>query len=366
MTEKQIKENIINIVDSTYMKNYLLEKQNEIKISEYVELIATAPLSLKRKAALLTDLLKVSMSEEDFQYTSESLQMVQTALERLYQVDRTQTLLLLTCVDIEKGEPCLFDAVPVLSYKGALQYIQQNYRNVAEDDSIPDDTECDFYFRLESYRIEDNDTLSQQDCYILTPSGEVQYFRSDFDIKANTRYIMNPKPTLFYMHGTGAEYAMTPYEPGDILFINCRPYNLPSYCLIYHINQDAPRDCCSLRCFYPAFDGIIGEGALKHGHFSTMESDYYTDCFMSPLFRAELYTGELPESCSFMKSVSLILKEYPELGKDIDSLMWKYGEDFSIHSGSDYKSIHGITEERWNKITEYCQEYAQNKKAKNK
>ncbi|MCC8046577.1 MAG: hypothetical protein LIP12_13995 [Clostridiales bacterium] len=370
MMEMRIKEDIleavIDIVDSAYMRSYLLEKRNEITISEYVELIAAAPHSLPQKASLLSDLLKIPMSAEDFQYVKRSLRMVETALERLYSVDRTKTILLLNCIDIEKGEPCLLEAVPVLSYQGALQYIRQNYVNDTDDDFTLDDRECDFYFRLDFYDIQESETLEQQYCYILTPGGEVQYFRNDLDGKKREHKIGEPKSTLFYRHGKEAEYAMTPYQPGDILYVNCRPYTLPSYCLIYRINPDMPRDCCSLRCFYPAFDGVIGEGALKHGHFSTMASDYYTDCFVSPLYRAELYTGELPESCSFMKQVSSILKEYPELGKDIDSLMWKYGEDFPVHSGSAYKSIHGITAEGWEKITNHCLEYARNQKLRNR
>lgn len=43
---------------------------------------------------------------------------------------------------------------------------------------------------------------------------------------------------------------------------------------------------------------------MLHGHYYAMEYQFDFYRLISPLYRAELFTGELPENCSFMKLLS--------------------------------------------------------------
>jgi len=80
-----------------------------------------------------------------------------------------------------------------------------------------------------------------------------------------------------------------------------------------------PSDCCGLRCLYPGCSGFIEEGALKHGHFYHQNEQYYSHGHISPLFRAEVYQGKLPELYAFMEPVSKALKNNSSLMDRIDS-----------------------------------------------
>lgn len=116
--------------------------------------------------------------------------------------------------------------------------------------------------------------------------------------------------------GGGMEFIPVPYQPGDILYVDCRPFLRPTFCLIYYVGDD--RECCSVRCLYPEYGDIIGEGALKHGHFYSYDGGYHNAEFIAPLFRAELYKGVLPEDYQFMKEISMKLVCNATLSEELD------------------------------------------------
>lgn len=54
-------------------------------------------------------------------------------------------------------------------------------------------------------------------------------------------------------------------------------------------------------------------GALKHSHFCNWGERWRP--YLSPLYGAERYTGELPEDQKYMKILSEALRKEPELGR---------------------------------------------------
>lgn len=84
---------------------------------------------------------------------------------------------------------------------------------------------------------------------------------------------------------------------GIFLRIDCRPYTpLSFYCLLIQVRSG----CRGLWCLFQ-FEWQHWSGALLHGHYYAMEYQFDFYRLISPLYRAELFTGELPENCSFMK-----------------------------------------------------------------
>ena len=102
-----------------------------------------------------------------------------------------------------------------------------------------------------------------------------------------------------------------PWQPGDILRIDGRPYRPGNaYCVLLEVGDD----CCGVQCAFPNEDGAIGHGALKHGH--CCDRLHRLSVFgVSPLYSAELHQGELPDNCAFMKKASNLLYRNPNLGK---------------------------------------------------
>ena len=106
-----------------------------------------------------------------------------------------------------------------------------------------------------------------------------------------------------------------PYQPGDILEIDCRPYAPgPAYCVIAEVGDD----CCGVQCFYREDIFRIEHGALKYGHYFSG----YPACsqFLSPLYRAKVYHGKLPWFCEFMERLAEKLREDPGIAQKLYEL----------------------------------------------
>ena len=225
---------------------------------------------------------------------------------------------------IEMNSKRLEDAVLVLSYQDALNYIYENYvEDIEERSFIPDNQKGrkDFYFILERYRLIGTEYQKEYE-YIMDNIGEVLYFRRIKNEGGKRVFCKN------IFQGGGMEFIPVPYQPGDILYVDCRPFLNPTFCLIYYVGDDT--DCCSVRCLYLEYGDIIGEGALKHGHFCSRNGEYHNAEFISPLFRAELYKGVLPEGYQFMKGISMKLVCNATLSEELDEFFINNRKNFFI------------------------------------
>lgn len=62
-------------------------------------------------------------------------------------------------------------------------------------------------------------------------------------------------------------------------------------------------------------------GALLNGHYFAQEYDFSWWASYSPLYRAEVFTGELPENCRFMKELSEKIHADPGCGDLMDRVL---------------------------------------------
>lgn len=92
---------------------------------------------------------------------------------------------------------------------------------------------------------------------------------------------------------------------------------ISAYCVLIQVRSG----CCGLWCLFPNLNGSIGQGALLHGHYYAMEYQFDFYRLISPLYRAELFTGELPENCSFMKLLSEKIHADPGYGDKVDEVL---------------------------------------------
>lgn len=288
------------MIDAECMRNYLLEHMNELQIYDFVEIIIGAPKALKKKAELMAKLLECQMNEEDCKYVNHCLQVVQEAISFLHYADSEKVRMVLRCVDTEGKKQYTIDAVPVLSYEDTLRYIKEDFGVEEEDECL------DFYFCLDLYEITENEKLLWKYEYICNGKGEVQFFRVH-DQKKNG--------LSKSLRDIGMEYFPTPYQVGDVLYIDCRPFLQPCYCLIYYIINR--KDCCGTRCLFLTEEKLVQEGALKHGHFYPTDSDVQCPFSISPLYRAEI-CKEVPEEVRVLEDIGCMLQRNPSMAEQLD------------------------------------------------
>lgn len=308
--KNQIYTEIINLIDSVCMRNYLLENQAELGTYHYLDIIAGAPVSLNRKQELLVALENVAQNNREKKEIAEHLNLLEDALNKLYSFSPDKSVLIIVNIyyDSDSGQPVYThdEFFPAVSYRGAQLTIQRyNDECELEPGEIPP-----WYWKLELYQIQEDGTTQPDYTYICSLDGEVQYFYCCGDkTRRRTRWDQpfgSSSPNL---------NLPVPYQPGDILYVDCRPYTQPAYCLIMKVGND----CCGIQCLYRR-GHTISAGAFKHGHYS--EDADGEEQYLSPLYRAELYEEELPPEYAFMARFSQKLKQNPEYGRMLSDVIW--------------------------------------------
>lgn len=98
-----------------------------------------------------------------------------------------------------------------------------------------------------------------------------------------------------------------PFEPGNIVTIDCRPYMDVFHAVISDIGDN--EDCCAVQAIFVGQNGLLDITAMKHNTF-TSGSPSYPSC----LYRAEKYTDQLPRRERPLLTISRAIRENPECG----------------------------------------------------
>lgn len=167
------------------------------------------------------------------------------------------------------------------------------------------------YWRIEFYRpgcAGGAGFVRPEYTYIAPYHGEPQYFLHDAK-SVSQHDAVGDDP---FGADSGDLNLPTPYRPGDILRVDGAPYaSGPHYCIIIEVGDD----CCGIQCLYPEQGGRVGLGAFKHGYYFTEHLDVCR--YLSPLYGARVFEGNLPEECAFMKQLSEKLRKDPDFGKTL-------------------------------------------------
>lgn len=303
-------EEILGLLSgSPELHAYLLARPEQLQTTDYADIITGAPIALTEKGRLLERLSEHMTHSEDAGLIRDYSACLNTALQALESKDAAFS------AELWKDGEQLDGPYIAFSMEEARRAIAQ-YRKYWEENA---DDEIATYWRIEQYRqggaSDRNGFARPEYTFAADPNGEVQYFMHD------------PQKR----RGVWAEGAFggdsvhlnlpVPYRPGDILEVGCAPYvSEPHYCILTEVGDD----CCGVQCLYPGENGRIEFGALKHGH-------YFSGCFdrrqyLSPLYGAKIYTGELSGEYKFMKPLSEKLHKDPAFGK----VLWEIGHDLGF------------------------------------
>ena len=306
-----ILEEILGLLSgSPELHAYLLARPEQLQTTDYADIITGAPIALTEKGRLLERLSGHMAHSKDADLIRDYSACLHMALQALESKEAAFS------VELWKDGEQLDGPYIAFSMEEARRAIAQ-YRKYWEENA---DDEIATYWRIEQYRqggaSDRNGFARPEYTFAADPNGEVQYFMHD------------PKKRR---GGVWAEGAFggdsvhlnlpVPYRPGDILEVGCAPYvTEPHYCILTEVGDD----CCGVQCLYPGENGRIEFGALKHGH-------YFSGCFdrkqyLSPLYGAKIYTGELSGEYKFMKPLSEKLHKGPAFGK----VLWEIGHDLGF------------------------------------
>jgi hypothetical protein len=110
-----------------------------------------------------------------------------------------------------------------------------------------------------------------------------------------------------------------PFQVGDIILADCRPFARERRVLITDIGDN--RDCCSLTCIFMEPDEKVGIGAFKHNGF--LSRAYDEETCISALYRAERWKFDLPDDEAPLGIIRDAIMKDHYLIKQIEDRIWE-------------------------------------------
>ena len=287
MTVK-LKREILDLIESPELHVYLMEHTERLKLRDYVSIIAGAPVRLERKQELLHSLEATSgLEPKEMDYVKLCCECADQAVQYLTMESGVIFLIQLMGYDEDNKSEVVDGPYIAASLADAKRATRTYY-----DEDEPGAEWQIFYWRMELYAVgqKDNrreDFLSPEYTYIMNKDGEVQYFIHE---KGAGNYLNGVSGRMVerQFYSVCPELNLpVPYQPGDVLFIDCRPYAPDAfYCRLKEVGDD----CCGIQCEYVNSEGELETGALKHGDYFFHHVDVYQ--YLSPLYRTRLVSNE--------------------------------------------------------------------------
>ena len=143
-------------------------------------------------------------------------------------------------------------SLPLQSFEAALRYI----RDEMKEEEWDDETKC--WTVLEKWAPRDNGEMNHLYTYYLIRE-EIIFFeekeRSPWD-----RWFWHTKYYDYSDESRNLNLPI-PYQPGDIVTVNCLPFAPVKHVLLLEVEND----CCGVSALFRREDGKWDTGALKHG-----------------------------------------------------------------------------------------------------
>ncbi|MBQ8637032.1 MAG: hypothetical protein IJ423_03475 [Clostridia bacterium] len=317
-------------IESKEMKEYLKNNNKHLQKWQIIDIICGARTDITQKYDTLKKLAKFETpDEENDEFTS-------------YTVTAEHAKQLLDGLELKSGEVFeiseygydseikrkrLYGAEPSFSFQKAKKFVLDEYKEITKDMSEEEIADISWWYCLEKYVPDENENLIWTTYYTLSPNGEIWYADNTFQLQL--------KPAMRIGDFDKSQNLNLPvsFEVGDIITIDCRPFAPIKHGVI--IEKGDNRGCCSVQCAWVKNNGDITVGALKH---STV-FDNKTFVEVSPLYRAEVYKGKLPENEKMLEEVAEYVKGNEEKGKALCNFI-TYDND-----GVNYERLKGYLTE---------------------
>ena len=282
-----------------------------------IEAVLKAPVSLEKKAALLD---KIASTEPRPVFASEnlideekqiggqlnrrSLIWHRTAAEHADAIRRALDALKLKPGEVLCKREHWFDedileekygqGVLFQTMEAAADYM----RRELEDELDGEESNADTYLgwtELDKWVPGENGMMVNPYTFYLI-LDEVVYF-SENRLSHDDLYWL---PASRYYAGGDLDLNLPmPFQPGDIVMLDCRPFAPPKPVVLLEVGSD----CCGVQMLYRGVDGFWHTAALKHHHGWDDGNDSYYP-MSSPLYRLTSYRDDLAPEYELLKKVS--------------------------------------------------------------
>lgn len=313
----ELKQEILDLIESPELHVYLMEHAERLKLRDYVSIIAGAPVGLKRKQGLLYKLRETSdIKQQDMDYLKLCCECMDQAVRYLTMESEKIFLIQLMGYNDDNKSDIMDGPYIMTSFEDMKKAVQEYYWNE------PDSTWNTLYWRVELYldgehEIKKNEFLSPMYTYIMNKDGEIQYFIHE---KLSSNYLKGPLGSMaeWLFHSVCPDLNLpVPYQTGDVLFIDCRPYAPDAfYCRLKEVGDD----CCGIQCEYVNPEGEIETGALKHGDYFFNHRKVYQ--YLSPLYKAKIVSKDELNWDDYLKENKMLARPHKGVFWLIDGKIW--------------------------------------------
>ena len=299
-------EKVLEFIESEEMRDYLRETlpKSRAVLSSCADIVAYAPAPIERKLPLLEQIAHYADAAPDKTEPWEArfTRVCRAALEERYSGSAGAVFWLQDYYSNERGY--YFCDAFFTGFDAALDFLAKEAEKDPES----------FLDPQVSYTITKlipgiGAQFKEYCVWYLNNTRELWYF--DY---CSNELLLSQSALIDYR---GADLNLPiPFEPGDIVTVDCLPYALPRRVLIVEIGDN--HDCCCVQALSIHENGRLRVGAFKHNMFFDRETS-----LVSGLYRARRYDGPLTDEEEPFAVLSPLLKERPDLGAKIPSCMWK-------------------------------------------
>ena len=281
------KKYIEKFLSSQDMRNYL--KMADISILDIAQIIYGASCSVDEKNSAIKDLLDEHQDDID-EYSRLRIEVMIDNIEKAIKAKGEEGIYSLETCFYEEKEKCsnsVFEFL-YLTYEEAIIDIINFFESFADDHNEL------VWFVVTKWGKNAYGKLSQQYTYFII-ENELRYINSyQSDIACTEDMI-----------GGGDLNLPVPFEAGDIVEINVKPFAPKFHALILSIGDNM--DCCCVQGLARDAKGLWNIGAVKHGMIGVQPFP-----MPSMLYGIGRYNGPLDDEDLILVEISSYMKKRPD------------------------------------------------------
>ncbi len=308
------KSDIINTyIESQEMRDYLLNNISELSDRQLADIICGGRKPLSKKCEDLKRLAEFSNDVYISEAYSEAAEAIADLILNYGEVFLVTEKGYASDISLER----IYGSAPAISLNQVSATVKKDLDDCTEEENK---SRTDWY-ELEKYVSDCSDNLEWKSVYTIAPNNEIWFYHN---VQAN--------PLRHHLNSGSDLYLPIPFEIGDILTIDCRPFRPVKHAVLIEKGSS----CCSVTCAWISNEGYIRTGSLMHNNLFDDNT-----VPISALYRLEKFEKRPCVDERALKDISESIKGKVQKGEKL----W----DFIVHNEDlDYQKIMEWIEEHRN------------------
>lgn len=308
MKPTPVQEKIISLLRSSpELCEFLLASPEKLQTADYANIIAGAPISLWAKQELLEELEASLTDSDDTEFVHRYVTCLDSALQSMPR-PAGETLIDVGFYGADRNGEYTYSPYYTHSWNVFAEILRTAN---AENE---DDWETQYWI-VSQYDLKAADSFQRYDredyTFLADFNGEIQYFIHG----QNADETPYGQAEAAFGRTSDKLSLPVPYQPGDILEIDCRPYQYgPVYGIL--LAKDAPD--CAAQYLYQTEYSESKIAALDQVEYEN--TCLFPQSYLAAIYHVRRYSGELPEKCDWMRALSSKIQAEPSFGETIAGL----------------------------------------------